>query len=104
MSSLGPPARAPFPAPSLGPPVLPILAPESAGAGTVGAAEHRPESRPLFYGRVVVGGAFAILVYDRLGSYALAWWLSAAFNVLALALLAFTHPPTALPRPTVGRP
>jgi len=51
-----------------------------------------------------LGPLGAGFIYDRLGSYALAWWLSAAFNVLALALLAFTHPPTALPRPTVRRP
>jgi MFS family permease len=51
-----------------------------------------------------LGPLGAGFIYDRLGSYALAWWLSAAFSVLALVLLAFTHPPTALPRPTVGRP
>ncbi len=51
-----------------------------------------------------LGPLGAGFIYDRLGSYALAWWLSAAFNVLALALLAFTHPPAALPRPPVGRP
>jgi MFS family permease len=51
-----------------------------------------------------LGPLGAGFIYDRLGSYALAWWLSAAFNVLALALLAFTHPPTAPPRPTVRRP
>ncbi len=34
-------------------------------------------------------------IYDRAGSYALAWWLSAGFNTLALALLAFTRPPDA---------
>jgi MFS family permease len=51
-----------------------------------------------------LGPLGAGFIYDRLGSYALAWWLSAAFNVLALALLAFSHPPTAPPRPTVGRP
>ena len=51
-----------------------------------------------------LGPLGAGFIYDRLGSYHLAWWLSAAFNVLALALLTFTHPPTALPRPTVRRP
>ena len=50
-----------------------------------------------------LGPLGAGFIYDRLGSYALAWWLSAAFNVLALALLAFSHPPTAPPRPTVQR-
>jgi MFS family permease len=39
-------------------------------------------------------------IYDRFGSYGLAWWLSAGFNVLALALLAFTHAP---PEPAHGR-
>ena len=42
-------------------------------------------------------------LYDRLGSYVVAWWLAAGFNALALVLLAFTHPPDAtlvdLPRP-----
>jgi MFS family permease len=32
-------------------------------------------------------------LYDRLGSYTLAWWLSAGFNALALLLIAFTRPP-----------
>jgi MFS family permease len=32
-------------------------------------------------------------IYDRSGSYVLAWWLSAAFNALALAFLAFAHAP-----------
>ncbi len=35
-------------------------------------------------------------IYDRSGSYGLAWWLSAGFNALALALLAFAQPPRAL--------
>jgi MFS family permease len=48
-----------------------------------------------------LGPLGAGFLYDRLGTYTVAWWLSAAFNVLALALLAFTHPPTALPRQTV---
>jgi MFS family permease len=37
-----------------------------------------------------VGAGF---IYDRSGDYRLAWWLSAGFNALALALLAFTRPP-----------
>jgi MFS family permease len=32
-------------------------------------------------------------LFDRLGSYALAWWLSAASNALALGFLAFAHAP-----------
>jgi MFS family permease len=44
-----------------------------------------------------LGPLGAGLLYDRLGSYALAWWPSAAFNLVALALLAVTRPPTALP-------
>jgi MFS family permease len=35
-------------------------------------------------------------IYDRSGSYGLAWWLSAGFNALALCLLAFARPPRAL--------
>lgn len=35
-------------------------------------------------------------IYDRSGSYGLAWWLSAGFNALALVLLAFARPPRAL--------
>ena len=35
-------------------------------------------------------------IYDRSGSYGLAWWLSAGFNALALCLLAFAQPPRAL--------
>ena len=51
-----------------------------------------------------LGPLGAGFVYDRLGSYAPAWWLSAAFNVIALALLAFTHPPATLPRSPARRP
>jgi len=36
-------------------------------------------------------------LYDRLGSYALAWWLADGFNALALGLLVFTHPPEGRP-------
>ena len=32
-------------------------------------------------------------IYDRTGGYEPAWWLSAGFNVLALALLACARPP-----------
>jgi MFS family permease len=39
------------------------------------------------------GPLAAGFIYDRSGSYVLAWWLSAAFNALALAFLAFAHPP-----------
>ncbi|HET8578809.1 MAG TPA: MFS transporter [Methylomirabilota bacterium] len=37
-------------------------------------------------------------IFDRSGGYGPAWWLSAGFNVLALALLAFALPPAAAPR------
>jgi MFS family permease len=37
------------------------------------------------------------VLYDRLGSYAVAWWLAAGFNALALILLVFTHPPDSHP-------
>jgi len=37
------------------------------------------------------------ILFDRLGSYALTWWLSAAFNLLALLLLPVTRPPTEPP-------
>lgn len=40
-----------------------------------------------------LGPIGAGLIHDHRGSYALAWWLAAGFNALALALLAFTHPP-----------
>jgi len=39
------------------------------------------------------GPLAAGLIYDRAGDYQLAWWLSAAFNGLALVLLAFARPP-----------
>lgn len=45
------------------------------------------------------GPIAAGLIYDRLGDYRLAWWLSAACNAAALVLLAFTRPP---PEPTVA--
>jgi cyanate permease len=34
-------------------------------------------------------------IYDRLGSYAVACWISAAVNLTALVLLAFTRAPRA---------
>ena len=41
-----------------------------------------------------LGPLGAGFIYDRLGSYAVAWWLSRPPSMsLALALLAFTHPP-----------
>jgi MFS family permease len=46
------------------------------------------------------GPLAAGFIYDRSGSYALAWWLSAAFNALALAFLAWAQPPA----PGPGRP
>jgi cyanate permease len=39
------------------------------------------------------GALGAGFIYDRTGSYDLAWWLAAAFNVVALALLGFVRPP-----------
>jgi OFA family oxalate/formate antiporter-like MFS transporter len=40
------------------------------------------------------GGALgAGFIYDRTGSYDLAWWLAAALNVVALALLGLARPP-----------
>jgi predicted MFS family arabinose efflux permease len=36
-------------------------------------------------------------IYDRTGAYALAWWLSAACNAIALGLLAFAHAPARRP-------
>jgi MFS family permease len=45
-------------------------------------------------GSLAAGGPLAAgFIYDRAGDYQLAWWLSAAFNALALALLAFARPP-----------
>jgi MFS transporter, OFA family, oxalate/formate antiporter len=41
------------------------------------------------------GPLAAGFIYDRAGSYQLAWWLSAGFNALALLLLAFARPPAA---------
>jgi MFS family permease len=63
-----------------------------------------------FFGRAQAGSLVGILfaiagsmaawgplgagwIYDHFGGYGLAWRLSAGFNVVALALLAFTHPP-----------
>jgi len=50
------------------------------------------------WSRAGLSGAFALslgagFIYDRTGSYDLAWWLAAAFNVVALALLGFVRPP-----------
>jgi MFS family permease len=42
-----------------------------------------------------LGPVGAGLIYDRLGSYALAWWIAAGCNAAALVVLAFTHPPGA---------
>jgi MFS family permease len=44
-----------------------------------------------------VGPFVAGWIFDRDGTYTVAFWLSAGFNVLALALLAFARPPA---RPT----
>jgi hypothetical protein len=44
-------------------------------------------------------------IYDRHGGYGLAWWLSAAINLAALALLGFARPPGPAPidRPARAR-
>jgi MFS transporter, OFA family, oxalate/formate antiporter len=39
------------------------------------------------------GPLAAGFIYDRAGSYQLAWWLGAGFNALALVLLAVARPP-----------
>ncbi|HET9855475.1 MAG TPA: MFS transporter [Methylomirabilota bacterium] len=39
------------------------------------------------------GPLAAGFIYDRTGTYQLAWWLSAGFNALALILLGFARPP-----------
>jgi OFA family oxalate/formate antiporter-like MFS transporter len=44
-------------------------------------------------GTSALGPLAAGFIHDHDGSYVLALWLSAAFNALALALLAVTHPP-----------
>jgi MFS transporter, OFA family, oxalate/formate antiporter len=50
-----------------------------------------------------LGPLGAGFIYDHTGSYTLAWWISAGFNLLALGLLALARPPrrrgaaTALP-------
>jgi len=44
-----------------------------------------------FYGWV--GALGAGFIYDRTGSYDLAWWLAAALNVVALTLLGLARPP-----------
>ena len=41
------------------------------------------------------GPLAAGFIYDRAGSYQLAWWLGAGFNALALLLLGFARPPAA---------
>ena len=46
------------------------------------------------------GPLAAGLIYDRAGDYQLAWWPNAAFNALALVLLAFARPPADSPRLT----
>ena len=54
-------------------------------------------------GSMAACGPFAAgFIYDRSGDYRLAWWLSAGCNVLALILLAFTHPPARRDDPAVA--
>ena len=48
----------------------------------MGAAGHRPASRPLFYGWVVVGGAFAILFMAYGAQYSFGVFLSAMLDEL----------------------
>jgi MFS family permease len=59
--------------------------------------EHAASLAGLLFALAASTAAFgpfgAGLIYDRSGDYRLAWWLSAGFNALALALLAFTRPP-----------
>lgn len=40
------------------------------------------------------GPLAAGFIFDRMGDYQLAWWLSAGFNVLAFGLLALARPPS----------
>ncbi len=42
---------------------------------------------------VALGPVAAGWIYDHTGGYALAWWLAAAFNALALGLVALARPP-----------
>jgi MFS family permease len=45
-------------------------------------------------GSMAAWGPFAAgVIYDRAGSYQLAWWLGAGFNALALILVAVARPP-----------
>jgi hypothetical protein len=48
----------------------------------MGAARDRPASRPLFYGWVVVGGAFAILFMAYGAQYSFGVFLSAMLDEL----------------------
>lgn len=43
------------------------------------------------------GPLAAGFIYDRAGSYQLAWWLGAGFNALALIILAFARPVASIP-------
>src|SRR6185436_285058 len=71
----------------------------------LGAAGHRPASRPLFYGWVVVGGAFAILFMAYGAQYSFGVFLSAMLDELgwsrtglsgAFSLYAFVYTGLAL--------
>ena len=48
-------------------------------------------------GACALGPLGAGLLFDRLGDYSLAWWLSAGFNAIALGLLVFVRPPGSPP-------
>jgi len=77
--------------------ILPALVTDFFGreqAGTLVGFVFATAAAAAAWGPLATG-----FIYDRAGSYALAWWLSAGFNALALALLAFTRPPDA----TTGR-
>ena len=50
-----------------------------------------------------LGPVAAGWIFDRRGSYALAWWGSAALNVLALAFLVRARPPVTAPAPRTAR-
>jgi MFS family permease len=84
-----------------------------------GASVMFPATVADFFGREQAGTLVGILfatagsmaalgplgagwIYDRVGSYALAWWLSAGCNAVALGFLAFTHAPGQAPRRVRG--
>jgi MFS family permease len=64
-------------------------------AGTIAGLLFATAGSMAAWGPLAAG-----FIYDRVGDYQLAWWLSAGCNALALGLLVLAHPPSpGRPRP-----